>query len=404
ILGIPESAIYYLGYASIHLGALGVLWVGFSWEGVAICGVSYVARMFGLVGGFHRYFSHRSYKMNRPMQLFMALLGTMAVQKGVIWWSEYHRHHHRFSDQPEDVHSPIQRSFLYSHMGWFLDRDNRYTDYSRVPDLARYPELRWLNEWNLLVPTAYAVALYLAFGWTGVFYGFFLSTILIWHAIHGIGSFGHRFGGYRRYPTTDNSRNKWLLAIALLGEGWHNNHHHYPASCRQGFFWYEIDITYYGLVVLSWFGLVWGLRSPPEHVKNGASPSYDRRMRRLQGELMDLRRALAAAIDDDCQQPEVPRELQASGVQLREWVAVRMDDFCKAAFDLLVEGPFAMLQAVDDLQTEVVDTMRRTLGDTPFQDDLALCMQGCFTSFVETSEFADKANAPARARECAQYA
>ena len=265
--GIPEGFFYYLGYISIHLGALGVFWVGFSWEAVAICLGSYIPRMFGLVGGFHRYFSHRSYKMSRPMQFFMALLGTTAVQKGVIWWSEYHRHHHRFSDQPEDVHSPIHRSFLYSHMGWFLDKANRYTDYSRVADLARYPELRWLNDWNLLISTGYAVLMYLVFGWTGLFWGFFLSTILIWHAIHGIGSFGHRFGGYRRYPTTDNSRNKWLLAIVLLGEGWHNNHHHYPASARQGFRWWEIDLTYYGLRLLAWLGVVRGLKPVPERIR-----------------------------------------------------------------------------------------------------------------------------------------
>lgn len=402
---IIENVLYYAGYAGIHVGALGVLWVGFSWEGVAICLASYIPRMFGLVGGFHRYFSHRSYKMGRVTQFMMGLLGTLAVQKGVIWWSEYHRHHHRFSDQPEDVHSPIHRSFLYSHMGWFLDRDNRYTDFTRVADLARYPELRWLNDNGLWPVAAYALTLWLVFGWTGLFYGFFLSTILIWHAIHGIGSFGHRFGGYRRYPTTDNSRNKWLLAIVLLGEGWHNNHHHYPASCRQGFYWYEIDITYYILKAMSWVGLVWDLKAPPEHVLNGELPSYDRRCRRFQGEIIELRREINGAIEARVHGSEAE---EATAVELREWITLRMDDFARQSFDLLVEGPFAMLQTIDELEAEVAQAVAKTAVDADGarhdRRDLIVDIGACFEALVARSEFADKADAPARAKECARYA
>jgi stearoyl-CoA desaturase (delta-9 desaturase) len=201
------------------------------------------------------------------MQFLLALVGAFGVQKGVLWWASQHRIHHRYSDTPLDPHSPMHRSFLYSHSGWFLDVRNRDAEIHLVPDLARFPELRWLDDWNLLVGAGFGIAVWAIFGWSGFFWGFSVSTILIWHAIHGIGSFGHRFGGYRRFPTADNSRNKWFLGIALLGDGWHNNHHYYPASARHGFVWWEVDIVYYGLWLFERLGLIWDVHLAPAQIR-----------------------------------------------------------------------------------------------------------------------------------------
>ena len=375
-LSLPRNFYDYLGYGAMHLACLGIFWTGFSWAAVAVCVGSYVPRMFGLVAGYHRYFAHRSYKMSRPVQFLMALLGSLAVQKGVLWWAEYHRHHHRYPDAPEDVHSPIQRSFAYSHSGWFLDERHRGSDPEKVPDLAAYPELRWLNRWNLLPVVLYAVVLFLAFGWVGLFWGFFLSTILIWHGIHAIGSFGHRFGGYRRFPTVDNSRNKWFLAITTLGEGWHNNHHYYPASARQGFYWYEVDIAWYMLKAMSWLGLVSDLKTPPEHVLRGELlPGYQRRLLQFQEELVELRRRLEVAVDE-----EVAARLGAAaepgakdgGAGLRratehfkQWCADRVDRFDEAAYSLLVEGLEERLHALRELRQDIVE-----VGSRRFEDEL----------------------------------
>jgi stearoyl-CoA desaturase (Delta-9 desaturase) len=287
----------YAGYAGMHLACLGALGTGCSGRYAAICGVSYCTRMFALMAGYHRYFSHRAFKTSRTMQFLLALVGTLGVQKGVLWWASHHRYHHRFSDTEHDIHSPIHRSFLYSHSGWFLDSDNRDTDYSRVGDLTRYPELVWLNEWGLVPISAYALLLFMLFGWGGLVWGFFVSTVLIWHAIHAIGSFGHRYGGYRRFATADNSRNKGFLALVLLGEGWHNNHHFYPSSARQGFAWWELDVVYSTLRCMERLGLVWDLRVPPERVRREMDPRAQAQVRRCEQWLRELRLGLAARID-----------------------------------------------------------------------------------------------------------
>lgn len=385
---LPPNLYDYVGYGAMHLACLGVFWVGFSWQAVLLCLASYVPRMFGLVGGYHRYFAHRSYKMSRPVQFLMALLGCLAVQKGVLWWAEYHRHHHRFPDAPEDVHSPIQRSFLYSHSGWFLDHRHRRSDKTKVPDLAAYPELRWLNDWNLVPVLLYAGGLYYFFSWTGLFWGFFLSTILIWHAIHSIGSFGHKVGGYRRYPTLDASRNKWFLAITTLGEGWHNNHHYYPASARQGFFWYEYDIAYYILKVMSWLGLVYDLKTPPEHVLRGELlPGYQRRLQEFQNDLRTLRRRLEVTVDETAGD-------EADTVAFKQWIADRIDRFDTAAYQLLVEGPEERVHAFRDLQSDIaeegVEPLRRSLSEERVEE-MRTRLHREFSVFAQTPAFLGQA-------------
>ena len=259
-VGLRPSAV--LGFLAVHAAALGVFWIGFSWKGVVLCVASYYLRMFAITAGFHRYFSHRTYALSRVPQFLLAFLGQTAAQKGVLWWASNHRHHHRYSDRPEDAHSPVQRGFWWSHIGWILGRGHAESDHSRVPDLARYPELVWLDRHDLLPTIVYGVALALVFGPAGLFYGYFLSTVLLWHGTFSINSVMHLIGR-RAYATTDDSRNSFLFSLVTMGEGWHNNHHWAPGSAAQGFHWWEVDPSYYLLWIGERLGLVRGLHRPP---------------------------------------------------------------------------------------------------------------------------------------------
>ncbi|MEX0935713.1 MAG: acyl-CoA desaturase [Gemmatimonadota bacterium] len=257
----PEA----IPFALIHVAALGVFWTGFTTTTVVMCISLYVVRMWGLTAGFHRYFSHRSYKTSRAFQFFLAFLTQMSAQRGVLWWSAIHRHHHRHSDTELDVHSPKHAGFFFSLVGWIFSRQKSKADYSTVQDLAQYPEIRWLDRHPYFPAFLLAVGCYLFAGWGGLFVGFFLSTVILYHGTFSINSVAHVVGN-QRYVTGDESKNNWWLALLTLGEGWHNNHHHYQSSTRQGFYWWEIDISYYVLKVLSWFGIVWDLRAPPKAI------------------------------------------------------------------------------------------------------------------------------------------
>ncbi|HTR03714.1 MAG TPA: fatty acid desaturase [Thermoanaerobaculia bacterium] len=261
------------GFLAVHLAALGVLAIGFSWKGVALCVASYYLRMFAITAGFHRYFSHRTYRLHRVPQFLLAFLGQTAAQKGVLWWASNHRHHHKYSDRPEDVHSPVQRGFWWSHMGWIVSDEFAESDHSRVPDLAKYPELVWLDRHEYLPTALYAVALYLAFGWVGLFYGYFLSTVLLWHGTFTINSVMHLFGR-RVYATTDDSRNSFFFSLVTMGEGWHNNHHWAPGSAAQGFHWWQVDASYYLLWLGEKVGLVRGLHRRPRHFREAAHEAH----------------------------------------------------------------------------------------------------------------------------------
>jgi stearoyl-CoA desaturase (delta-9 desaturase) len=267
---------------SVHLACLLALWVGVSWVAVAVCLSLYVIRMFAITGIYHRYFSHRSYETSRIVQFLFAVLGTTAAQKGPIWWASHHRHHHRHSDTEEDIHSPIVQGIYFAHIGWVLSSQFVEPRLELVKDLLRFPELRWLEKYNLVPPVLLAVGTFFlgvylehAFPTLGtnglqmLTWGFFISTVLLYHGTFCINSFTHLIGK-RRFPSTDHSRNNLLLALITLGEGWHNNHHYYPGSERQGFYWWEIDISHYILTVLSWFGIVWNLRVPPARVYEAA--------------------------------------------------------------------------------------------------------------------------------------
>ena len=225
----------------------------------------YFGRMFGITAGYHRYFAHRTFKTSRPFQFFLALLGTTSAQKGVLWWAGHHRNHHKYSDQPEDLHSPIQKGFWWSHMLWFLVPDYDETPVNRIKDFHKYPELRWLNQYHLVPVVALGAAVFLLAGWSGLVWGFLMSTVLLWHGTFTINSLSHVFGK-QRYRTSDTSRNNWFLALLTMGEGWHNNHHYFQSSVKQGFYWWEIDVSYYMLWALSKVGIVWDLKVPPQQV------------------------------------------------------------------------------------------------------------------------------------------
>jgi len=265
-----------LPFGLVHLACLAAFWVGFSPTALAIAAAAYAVRMFAITGFYHRYFSHRTFSTSRWAQFLFALIGNSSLQRGPLWWAAHHRQHHRYADQQTDPHSPHQHGFWWSHVLWITSRQHFATDLNAVQDLARFPELRLLNRFDFLVPSLFAAALYTlgstlethmphleTNGPQLLIWGFFISTIALFHATCTINSLAHQFGS-RRYPTDEHSRNNGWLALLTFGEGWHNNHHYCPGACRQGFFWWEIDLTYYGLKALSWLGIIWDLHPVPD--------------------------------------------------------------------------------------------------------------------------------------------
>jgi stearoyl-CoA desaturase (delta-9 desaturase) len=267
-----------LPFIGMHLACFAVIGVGWSPFAVFFALGAYLLRMFAVTAFYHRYFSHRTFKTSRFAQFLFAVAGNTCVQRGPLWWAAHHRRHHRYSDQPEDPHSPLQKGFFTSHVGWILDRKNFRTQIEEVPDLAEYRELRFLDRFDTLVPLLFAAAVFglgallerfaPGLGTNGpqlLVWGFFISTVVLYHGTFTINSLAHVFG-YQTYKTGDTSRNNWLLALITLGEGWHNNHHFYPGSVRQGFRWWQIDVSWYGLSLLAALGIVWDLRKIPERV------------------------------------------------------------------------------------------------------------------------------------------
>jgi stearoyl-CoA desaturase (delta-9 desaturase) len=245
----------------MHLACLAVFFTGANATALVLCGVTWFWRMFGITAGYHRYFAHRAYKTSRLGQFVLAWLGCSALQRGPLWWSATHRNHHRHSDTPADPHSPHETTFWWSHVGWMLSGEHTGTRWEQVREWAIYPELLWLERHHWLPGILLAGVCWLIGGWSGLVWGFFLSTVLVYHAVFSINSLSHLIGK-RRYATPDASRNNLFLALITLGEGWHNNHHHYQSSANQGFFWWEIDISYGVLRAVSFLGLVWDLRTP----------------------------------------------------------------------------------------------------------------------------------------------
>ncbi|HVT06033.1 MAG TPA: acyl-CoA desaturase [Polyangia bacterium] len=257
-----------VAFWGVHVAAVvGVILGGWSWSGVALALVSYYVRMIVVTAGYHRYFAHRAFKTSRGFQFVLAMLAQTAAQKGVLWWASHHRWHHKYSDTPKDIHSAKLQGFWHSHIGWVMAPEWDDTDQSLVGDLAKFPELRFMDRsgWNILPTALLALAFLLIGGGHALVWGYFIPTVLLWHGSFAINSLAHLVGK-RRYATTDDSRNSFILALLTTGEGWHNNHHHYQSSANQGFRWWEVDVTYYVLRLLAAVGLVWDLRRPPRHV------------------------------------------------------------------------------------------------------------------------------------------
>ena len=260
-----------VAFVLVHLACLGALWSGVTRGTLLLCLALYVARMFGVTAGYHRYFSHRSFRTGRVFQFLLAFLAQSTAQRGVLWWAAKHRHHHRHSDTEHDVHSPRHTGFWYAHVGWIFTAQHDTTDFDAIPDLTRYPELMWLERHPYLPATVLAAACLALGGWPALVVGFFWSTVLLYHGTFFINSLAH-VHGRQRYLTGDDSRNNWWLAVITLGEGWHNNHHAYQRSTRQGFRWYEYDPTFYVLRALSWARVVWDLGEPPADLVRNERP------------------------------------------------------------------------------------------------------------------------------------
>ena len=265
-------------FVGLHLGCFAVYSVGWSVSAIVVALILYAVRMFAITGFYHRYFSHRTFKTSRFIQFFFAVLGASAVQRGPLWWSSYHRYHHKYSDTKMDIHSPSQSGFWKSHMFWFMGKSNFSTKNDLIRDLEKFPELRILDRFDIVIPFLLAVGLFIfgdilssykpEWGTNGpqlIVWGFLISTVLLFHGTCSTNSLAHKFGT-KRYVTGDDSRNNIFISLITLGEGWHNNHHHYPNSVKQGFYWWEIDITYWILKILSFFGIIWDLKKVPENI------------------------------------------------------------------------------------------------------------------------------------------
>lgn len=267
-----------LPFIILHLACFAVFWIEFSPIAVIVALVLYVLRMFAITGFYHRYFSHKAFKTSRFVQFIFAFLGASAAQRGPLWWASHHRHHHAHSDHPNDPHSPKQHGVFWSHVSWFLANKNFASKNERVKDLLQFPELKFLDRYDAIAPIVLALSLFGLGVWLEnaaphlhtnglqlLIWGFVISTVFLYHMTFTVNSLAHVWGK-RRFMTNDDSRNNSLIAILTLGEGWHNNHHHFPSAARQGFYWWEIDLTYYGLKILSALGLIWDLRKVPTEV------------------------------------------------------------------------------------------------------------------------------------------
>lgn len=264
----PEERVNWkasIPFLLVHvIAVVGTLWFGITPAALVVFVLAVWGRMFFITGGYHRYFAHRAYRTNRAFQLVLAVGGATAAQKGPLWWAGHHRNHHRDSDTDLDIHSPL-RGFWWSHVGWILCDRYDEVPVDRIRDFAKFPELRFVDKWNGLFPWALAITCTLVAGWPGLFFGFFMGTVVLWHGTFCVNSLAHVMGR-RRYATDDTSRNSFAISLMTLGEGWHNNHHYFQSAARNGFFWWELDITWYILKALSWVGVVKDLKVPSREV------------------------------------------------------------------------------------------------------------------------------------------
>jgi stearoyl-CoA desaturase (delta-9 desaturase) len=343
-------------FVLVHLAALTAWWTGVTAEALVICAVLYVTRMFGVTAGYHRYFSHRAFKTTRVGQYLLAWLAQSSAQRGILWWAAKHRHHHKHSDTSLDVHSPRHHGFLYAHLGWIFTPQHSETDYDAVPDLIKYPELVRLNAHRYVPAAVLGVAVWLIAGWSGLVVGFIWSTVLLYHGTFFINSLAH-VHGKQRYVTGDDSRNNWWLALITLGEGWHNNHHAYMSSTRQGFRWWEIDLTYYVLKGLSWSRMVWDLNEPPE-----ALIRNEKRLGR--GVVEKVARQLAASLSVE----RISTQVREAWDHTPSWQEVRRRALSAQSdvVAMLADMQLPHVPSADDLR----ERARQMFAATPSLDDI----------------------------------
>jgi stearoyl-CoA desaturase (delta-9 desaturase) len=356
----PTTDIIYpsaVPFVLVHLACLGAIWTGVTVEALAIGVGLYWLRIFAIGAGYHRYFSHRAFETSRVFQFVLAALSQSTAQKSVLWWASNHRDHHLYSDTELDVHSPRHTGFLYSHLGWIFSRRHAGTNLTRIADFARYPELMWLHRYELAPAIALALLCFAAAGWAGLVVGFFWSTVAVYHATFSINSVAH-VAGRRRYITGDDSRNNWLLAIVTMGEGWHNNHHAFQSSARQGFRWWEYDPTFYLLKLLERLGVVWKLKRPtPEVVHN----------RHRLGTRVIGRAALQVANSFNAE-----RIAQAAAAMLGKSGLTELQQRLRqvqplAAFEILSELNLPHIPS----RSEIVSRARAMLANSPSMEDIA---------------------------------
>lgn len=367
----------------VHLACLGIIWTGFTTKAVVLAIVLYLVRMFAVTAGYHRYFSHRSYKTSRVGQFILALLCQTTAQKGVLWWAAQHRHHHRHSDLPSDVHSPKHHGFLFAHLGWIFSKQRGEADYTQIGDLTKFPELVWLDRFQNLPALLLAIGCWYYAGWPGLFVGFFLSTVILYHATFMINSMAHVVGK-QRYVTGDDSRNNWWLALITLGEGWHNNHHYYQSSTRQGFRWWEIDPTYYALKALSWFRIVWDLRDPPPEVVRNERPIGRKALERVA-------RQLAFSFPTEKISAQV-REAWANTPSFEE-IRSRVQDAGSQAAAVLAELELPQIPTIEELR----ERAREMIVQSPSFDDIVERAHELLLQAVSMDLFGDSSPEPAPA-------
>ncbi|MCW5589364.1 MAG: acyl-CoA desaturase [Legionellales bacterium] len=363
----------------LHLSCLGIIFTGFSVTSIILAFVFLIVRMWGVTAGYHRYFSHKSFKTSRTFQFILAFIAQSSAQQGVIWWANHHRQHHQFSDTPKDVHSPRQDGFWHSHVGWIFTKEFLSRDYHNAKDWEQFPELRWLDRHRYTPAIILGAIAWLIAGWQGVFVGFILSTIVLYHFTFFINSLSHVYGK-QRYLTADDSRNNWWLAILTLGEGWHNNHHHFSTCARQGFRWWEIDITYYVIKLLEKLRIVWDVREPPRSMVKGEQTVPQRVKERtwllfdnhvnINFNQLSLRvSAMAKEVMQSLEQPrqQLAQELSAHAEQVKHLISEKRRH--------LKQLPPKVAVIVQEKFAQLLDTIDVTLKSLDFKERLQHCAQ-----------------------------
>ena len=355
----PASVGAMLGFFGVHIAALGSFLSGVTVEAAILCVSLYWIRIFAIGAGYHRLFAHRAYKTGRVFQFILGFMAQSTAQSGLIWWASKHRDHHRYSDTPKDMHSPRQYGFWFSHMGWIWNNQAQEANYDNVPDLTKYPELVWLDNNRFMPAIVLGLACWALAGLPGLFFGFFFSTVLVYHATFTINSMCHVFGS-QRYLTGDDSRNNAAMAVLTMGEGWHNNHHYFMASACQGFKWYEWDPTFYLLKGLEKLGIVWDLREPPEHVLAGE--------RGLSSEIKDRVAAqLAATFNVEKLSERTRARWEGTGEAFDEW-RHRMAEHLERGREHLPHVELPGLPSADELRAKA----QKMFARSPAIDDIVL--------------------------------